>query len=125
MATHDRSIHPIFQILSIVIFAPFAEELLFRGALYPSLKNAGYPRFALVTSALLFAAVHAKWELMLPLFMLGLSLVWVYEKTRSILAPIVMHASFNAVNFALIKFVPPEQMNHFQDSIRNIIYFWK
>ena len=41
----------------------------------------------------------------LPLMGLSVALVWVYERAGTILAPILLHASFNAVNFALIRFV--------------------
>ena len=43
---------------------------------------------------------------MLPLTVLAVVLVWLYEKTGSIIAPIIMHATFNAINFALIKLAP-------------------
>ena len=34
---------------------------------------------------------------LLPLFLLGLILVWIYERTGSIWAPIALHACFNTV----------------------------
>ena len=43
---------------------------------------------------------------MLPLTVLAVILVWLYEKTGSIVAPVLMHAAFNAVNFAMIKLLP-------------------
>jgi len=112
------------QFLSVIIMAPIAEELLFRGTLYPALKNAGHPRLAVIVSAILFAAVHAKLELMLPLTLLGIALVWLYEKTGSILAPIFMHATFNLVNFSMIKFISPETLKPIQETIKRIIIFW-
>ncbi len=39
-----------------VLLAPVAEEMLFRGILYPAIKQAGYPRLALWGTSLLFAA---------------------------------------------------------------------
>jgi hypothetical protein len=105
--------------------APVAEELLFRGVIYSSIKQIGYQRAAVAISSILFAAVHSSWALMLPFIVLALTLVWLYEKTGSLFAPMVLHASFNAINFAMIKLVPPEQMEHLQNTFRSIIYFWK
>ena len=92
--------------ISVVVMAPIAEELLFRGVIYTSIKEAGHPRAAVFVSAVLFGAVHNSLALFLPLTMLAVVLVWIYEKTGRILAPIIMHATFNAINFGLIKFAP-------------------
>ena len=97
----------ILQAFSVVILAPIAEELFFRGVIYTSIKQAGLPNLAIGFSAIFFAAIHGSWALMLPLIVLSLILVWIYERTGSIIAPIVMHTTFNAVNFAMIKCLPP------------------
>ena len=94
------------QALSVVVMAPICEELLFRGVIYPSLRDLGHPRLAIAASSLLFAAIHGSLALMLPLTVLAVILVWLYEKSGSIVAPILMHAAFNAVNFAMIKLLP-------------------
>ncbi len=94
------------QALSVVVLAPICEELLFRGVLYPSLRDLGHRRMAIAASSLLFAAIHGSLALMLPLTVLAVILVWLYEKTGSIVAPILMHAAFNAANFAMIKILP-------------------
>ena len=94
------------QALSVVVMAPICEELLFRGVIYPSLRDLGHHRLAIAASSLLFAAIHGSLALMLPLTVLAVILVWLYEKTGSIIAPVLMHAAFNAVNFAMIKLLP-------------------
>ena len=101
--------HPVevgLQIISVVIMAPIAEELLFRGILFKTIKHAGYPLAGMFASAALFALVHGSMALMLPLFVMGFALAWVYEKSGSIIAPIVMHATFNAINFTFLKMAP-------------------
>ena len=56
-------------------------------------------------TALLFGAVHSfAWPTPVALFILGLGLGWLAVWTRSLLAPIVVHALFNAVSFALLYF---------------------
>ena len=87
------------QALSVMFFAPIAEELLFRGVIYTSIKQAGHPKLAIGFSAIIFAAIHGSLALMLPLAALAWALVWIYEKTGTIIAPILMHATFNAINF--------------------------
>jgi hypothetical protein len=80
-----------------VLLAPPAEEILFRGVLYPAIKQAGFPRLALWVSTLLFAAVHGNVPTFVPLAVLALVLTALYEHTNNLLAPITAHAVFNAV----------------------------
>lgn len=85
--------------LTAIVLAPLVEEILFRALLYPTIKELGYPRTALFGTALLFAAIHGSLLTMLPLFFLALAWTLLYEKTNTLLAPIVAHSVFNAVNF--------------------------
>ena len=80
-----------------VLLAPPAEEILFRGVLYPAIKQAGFPRLALWVSTLLFAVVHWNAPTFVPLAVLALVLTALYERTDNLLAPITAHAVFNAV----------------------------
>jgi membrane protease YdiL (CAAX protease family) len=91
----------------VVVFAPIAEEALFRGILYPALKQQGWPRLALWGSSALFAAVHFNVAIFVPLFGFALVLVYLYETRQNLLAPIVAHALFNAANFLLQVFNDP------------------
>ena len=83
--------------------APIAEESLFRGVLYPAIKQAGFPRLALWGTSLLFAAIHVNVATLLPLFVLAVVLTLLYEKTGNLLAPIFAHSLFNLYNF--VKFL--------------------
>ncbi|HLZ53637.1 MAG TPA: type II CAAX endopeptidase family protein [Verrucomicrobiae bacterium] len=85
-----------------VAIAPVAEEFIFRGLLYPFIKQAGWPRTAWFGVSFLFALIHWDAEAFVPLFLLALVLTWLYEKTDSLLAPITAHALFNAVNLILL-----------------------
>ena len=91
---------PWLVVIAIVIFAPIAEELFFRGIVFNAwLREAGRP-WAYLGSAALFAVIHLSVVSLLPIFLLGLALAWVYERTRTLLAPIVMHATVNAISVA-------------------------
>jgi hypothetical protein len=82
--------------------APLAEEVLFRGVLYTALKQHGHRQLAVWTSALLFATIHFYPVGLLSLIFLAVLLVVVYERTKNLFAPILLHSLFNAVNFAFI-----------------------
>jgi len=83
-----------------VLLAPVAEEMLFRGILYPAVKQVGFPRLALWGTSLLFAAIHMNLVIFVPLTVLALMLTALYERTNNLLAPITAHVVFNALNFA-------------------------
>jgi uncharacterized protein len=76
--------------------------VLFRGILYPSIKQFGYPRLALWSTSLLFAAVHMNTVTFVPLAALALVLTALYEWTDNLLAPVMAHVLFNALNFAML-----------------------
>ena len=90
----------VFALVTVVI-APLGEELLFRGVLYPAIKHAGFPKLALWGSSALFAAIHFNLSIFLPLLLLSLLLVWLYEQTDNLLAPLTAHAMFNAANLVM------------------------
>jgi membrane protease YdiL (CAAX protease family) len=88
----------------VVVLAPLVEEALFRGILYPALKQQGRPRLALWGSSALFAAMHLNMASFLPLLIFALALVYLYETFQNLLAPIVAHSLFNAANFLMVVF---------------------
>ncbi len=92
----------IFFVIMAVVVAPIGEEILFRGILYPSIKQNGYPKVAAIGTALLFGLFHVNLLTFLSLTFVGLALIFIYEKTDNLLAPILAHALFNGVNVLLI-----------------------
>lgn len=86
-----------------VVVAPVVEETLFRGALYPAVRDAagggrrGIWAGAILVSAL-FAAFHGHAPSFLPLFFLALVFTWVFERTDSLATVVVAHALFNAAS---------------------------
>ncbi|GAB4378875.1 MAG: type II CAAX endopeptidase family protein [Elainellaceae cyanobacterium] len=79
------------------IAAPIFEELLFRGFLLPSLTRYVPVWGAIGLSALLFAIAHLSFSEVLPLLVLGAILGFVYTRSRSILAPMLLHSLWNSV----------------------------
>lgn len=108
-ANPDRSLRllQIFWAALAVSVVPMAEEIVFRGFLYPLIKQAGRPKLALWGTSLLFAGIHGSLTLLLPLTFLAVVLVLLYEETDNLLAPILTHCLFNGVNFLLLVFEQP------------------
>lgn len=85
-----------------IVLAPVAEELLFRGILYPWGKRIGFPRLSFWGTSMAFALMHMNLVTLLPLFLLAVVWTWLYERTDNLLAPIAAHSLFNALNFTLL-----------------------
>jgi len=85
---------------SIVIgclLAPVLEEMFFRGIILRSFLQQ-YPRWASIAgSALIFGAVHMNLYQFAAATILGLFLGWLYQRSRSLLPCIALHAAYNTV----------------------------
>ena len=101
-----------------VVLAPVAEEFIFRGMLFPFVKQLGFPKLAWFGVSFLFALIHLNAPTLLPLFVFALGLTWLYDRTNNLLAPITAHALFNATNLVLLLYGKQinqllERLNHF------------
>ncbi|HEX7067969.1 MAG TPA: type II CAAX endopeptidase family protein [Candidatus Limnocylindria bacterium] len=92
---------PVLVVLAIVVIAPIAEEVFFRGVVFNAWLREGGRRFAFIGSAFLFAVIHVSLLSLLPIFALGLMLAWIYDRTGTLVAPIAMHATVNGISVAL------------------------
>lgn len=90
----------IVKILGIAVGAAVSEELLCRGFILSALARRGSRTYAIVWTSVLFMLLHV---LPLPSFAAaGLVLGTVALATRSIVIPIVIHATNNAAALALM-----------------------
>ncbi|MEM7174724.1 MAG: CPBP family intramembrane glutamic endopeptidase [Chlamydiota bacterium] len=93
------------MLIAILIGAPIIEEFFFRGILQNYLKCKMRFTWALILSSLIFSLLHLSpgdgWS-NLPtasaLFTFALYLGFIYERQRSLLAPIALHMTFNSIN---------------------------
>jgi len=86
----------MFVVLAVVV-APIAEETFLRGFVLGGLgKRFGYG-WGAVLSALLFSIAHMQPGALLPIFILGLLLAWLYIRTGSIWPCIFTHAAYNSI----------------------------
>jgi membrane protease YdiL (CAAX protease family) len=88
-------------VCAAVIAAPICEEIVFRGYFYPAAKKFAGPWVAAICSALVFSAAHGSLVALLPIFILGCLLVFIYEKTGSLWATIAVHFCFNGATVGL------------------------
>ena len=95
MQENDDPVALALMVLMACIGAPIAEEVVFRGYLYPAVKRLANIPVSVVFSALLFGAVHTNLGALLPLTILGILLALAYEFTGSLWAPIAIHFCFN------------------------------
>lgn len=78
------------------IAAPLFEEFLFRGFLLASLTRYFSSWGAIALSGLIFAVAHLSLSEVLPLFVLGMVLGYVYRRSQNLLAPMVLHSLWNS-----------------------------
>lgn len=78
-----------------VLAAPLFEEFIFRGQVFGGLRRSLPLLPAIGASAALFAVIHPP-HAMAPVFVLGLCTAYAAERSRSLLAPMLAHALYNA-----------------------------
>ncbi|MBT4524131.1 MAG: CPBP family intramembrane metalloprotease [Phycisphaerae bacterium] len=95
-------------IICVTIGAGIFEELLYRGLLLPSFAAVIGGKTvwrAIFATSLLFAIMHigiAQPSAVVGLFFLSIGLCWARVKSGGILAPILIHVVFNAMNIAFV-----------------------
>jgi len=84
------------------VVAPFAEELVFRGLLFPWLRTRlGVPA-AVLLSALCFATLHGAAILIPALTVVGAAFAVIYQRCGSLWPAIVAHSVFNGIMIVVL-----------------------
>lgn len=97
-----------FLVIGAGLVGPIAEELFFRGMLFTALRRHLDLWPAAGISGLLFAVVHIQTSLegyivvVALIFPLGILLGWLYERTGSLVVPMVTHAVYNIIQVLLL-----------------------
>lgn len=97
MATQESQ-KRLIMILGACVIAPIAEEVIFRGYLYPVVKRYTEPVVAAIFTGVIFGAIHGQIWAVIPLSLFGILLAVLYEKSGSIWACILCHGMFNTIN---------------------------
>lgn len=96
-----------FGYITLCIFAPLVEELVFRGAILRALlASMPKPAYAIIISALLFSMAHINPAQMPHAFLVGLLLGWTCYRTGSILPGVAFHWTNNTVVYMVCRIAP-------------------
>lgn len=96
----------VLTFFTLVVIAPFAEEVLFRGYLYGKLKKTAPIWLAIIITSVTFGFIHGQWNLAIDTFALSVMLCLLRELTGSIWASILLHMSKNFIAFFFL-FINP------------------
>jgi membrane protease YdiL (CAAX protease family) len=96
----------VLAFLTLVILAPIAEEVLFRGYLFGKLRKHAPVWVAIIVTSLLFAVVHGAWNVGIDVFALSIVLCLLRVWLKSIWAPILLHMLKNGIAFYFL-FINP------------------
>ncbi|MDR2735299.1 MAG: CPBP family intramembrane metalloprotease [Puniceicoccales bacterium] len=115
LVRHYSDINSIFKKclswINLILLAPMVEEIVFRFLLYRFLRWRMVPWAAMLISSMVFSSMHDGPRALFPLFIMGLSLVFIYDRFGNILVPMVTHALFNA--FSIIFLIPSITTDNF------------
>ena len=101
-----------------ICFAPFMEELFFRGFLYPVLARKLGVMASVVITAMCFTAIHAQqlavaWAPLLLIFIVGVTLTVVRVRTGSVASSFLVHFGYN-FSLMVMAFVASDHFRHFE-----------
>ncbi len=106
---------PWLAFFMLVVAAPLAEELLFRKLLYKKLSCFG-GRVYILSSSVLFAAMHANLFQMLYAFALGVVFASVMYYTGSVKVPVALHVLVNLLGGSLTMLLERYAPEHIFDA---------
>jgi membrane protease YdiL (CAAX protease family) len=95
----------LVSIAAIAVVPAACEEALLRGILLPPLARVLGPLAGILTSSLLFAAIHLDAYRFPFTLAVGIALGFLRLRSASLLAPILAHALLNTITFAAAPFV--------------------
>jgi CAAX protease family protein len=128
----DRAQFPLQQLFSspavayalggfAVILAPFMEELVFRGVLFAIFEDQLGMPFAIVTTAVLFTALHipeyfGAWNHLFLLLIVGLVFSFARGLTKSLAPSVFLHTAYNFCQVVLL-FIATDHFRNLQSML--------
>ena len=92
----------ILNVLSSIILVPFVEELIFRRLFFFTLRQQTSLFKATLISSLIFSLIHLDLARLVPVFILGIALALIYERTQSLVVCTAVHGVVNTFNYLAI-----------------------
>ena len=95
----------IVQIISSGICGPILEEFIFRGIVYNKLKTFNKKMTAIILTSIIFGIVHS--NIINGIYAFGVSfiLIYLYEKYKTLKAPIIMHIFLNTTIILMLPLI--------------------
>jgi len=88
----------IISLICSGFIGPIIEELLFRGIIYNELKKKYKIMTSILITSIVFALIHGNIITIFYTFGLSFLLIYVYEKDKNILSPIILHVICNTIS---------------------------
>ncbi len=87
--------------VAVVAVAPLAEEVFYRGLIFGGLQRWGFWPAAVISGAV-FSGVHLDPGSLIPFFIIGVVLAWLFWRRGNLWESVAFHVIFNAVSFSLL-----------------------
>lgn len=97
-----NSFDMMMAFMTLVVFVPIFEEVIFRGVLFKGLRHRLPFWFSAVLTSLIFATAHGQLNVAIDTFALSVLLCFLVERHRSIVPAIMLHSLKNGVAFSLL-----------------------
>ena len=93
----------VCMVIMLVLVAPIVEELIFRGLLQTKLKKSKMPVWLVIlVVSFVFALAHGQLNVAIDVFVLGIMLSVLREKTESIWSSVLVHIMKNFLAFYVL-----------------------
>lgn len=96
----------VVAFVTLVIIAPFAEEVFFRGYLYGKLKRYIPTWLAIAAVSILFGVAHGQWNVAVMTAVMSVFLCLLRDLTGSLWPAIIMHMIRNGIAYTLLYVLP-------------------
>lgn len=93
-----------YMLLALLVVAPIFEELLCRGVILEAVRRKHGGLVACLLSSLVFGIMHIEPQAVLNAFMIGMLLGYLYLRTNSIFASIIIHFFNNVIAYLFLVF---------------------
>lgn len=109
----------VYSIITVVLFAPFLEEVIFRGILLSDIKRSHSTMVAVIISSAVFGIVHLNLIQGFSAVLSGLVFAYVYLATKSLWSAILLHALNNGCSIVMINMYGSKE--HLQESTYEVL----
>lgn len=98
----DMLDNPLAFVLAGTLAAPLSEEIFFRGFLFNGFRQRfGWKRAALLSSVF-FSLAHMNPVTLIPTFILGFLLAYLFHRSNSLWPGVILHCMVNAFGFLMV-----------------------